>query len=137
MSTPGRLQKPRPATRPRSVERGPNPGDMAHLAAGPRLRFAVQVQVRAGVAEEARPIVRLVADQVAHLDLSEPAARAERPAAHGSNMLLELGGRGSLDRPMARVVHPRRDLVDDEALGSGLADEKHLDRDHADIAERI
>ena len=48
-------------------------------------------------------------------------------------MLLELAGAGALDRPVARVVRPHGELVDQDAVG-GL---EQLDGEHADHAEPV
>ena len=40
--------------------------------------------------------------------------RTQRQPADRADVLLELGGQRALDRPVARVVDPRRELVDDE-----------------------
>src|SRR5919107_148760 len=38
---------------------------------------------------------------------------------------------------MPRIVHPGRDLVDDDPLPAAVLEEKHFDREHADIVERV
>ena len=68
--------------------------------------------MRARLGQQGAPGVDLVADQVVHLDPAEAGGRAERPAADGADMLLELRGRSALDGPVAGIVNPRRDLVD-------------------------
>src|SRR5687768_2771674 len=68
-------------------------GHVAHLAAGPGLFLAVEVEVGAAVGEEVAPGCRLAADQVAHLDRGRRARRrAERQAADRPDMVLELRG---------------------------------------------
>src|SRR5690606_2403939 len=118
-----------------------DPGDVAHFPSGPRLVLAVEMQRRAAVAEDVAPAIRLLSDEIAHLDLAVPARRAERPAADRPHMLLELGGHGAVDGPMAGIVNAGRDFVDDEGLAVhprlGLLDDEHLDADHAHIAERV
>ena len=47
-------------------------------------------------------------------------------------MLLELRGDRALDRPVAGVVHPRRELVDHQAAAPEL---EQLDREQADEVE--
>ena len=48
-------------------------------------------------------------------------------------MLLELRGDRAFDRPVAAVVHARRDLVDDRPVARG----EEFDGQNADMAERL
>ena len=59
--------------------------------------------------------------------------RAERPAGDGADVLLELVDLAAVQRPVAGVVHPGRDLVDQQPAVLQL---EQLDPDHADIVER-
>ena len=59
---------------------------------------------------------------------------AQRPAADGANVLLELADRAAVDRPVTRIVDARRDLVDQQ---SPVARLEHLDRHDAHIVERF
>ena len=63
---------------------------------------------------------------------------AERPAGDGADVLLELRDRGAVQRPVPGIVHPRRDLVD-QHLGRRrhCRHHEHLDREHADIIQRV
>ena len=56
-----------------------------------------------------------------------------RKVADGADVLLELRGDRALDRPVAAVVHARRDLVDQRP---GRRCEE-FDREHSDVAERF
>src|SRR4051812_45623251 len=88
-------------------------GEMAHLAAWPWFAFAVEVEMRLGVGEQIAPSIRLVADQVAHLDSRRgQVGRPQRQPANRSDMVLELRGARALDRPMAAIVNPWRHLVE-------------------------
>ena len=95
---------------------GFHPRHVAHLAARTGLALAVEVQMRAGLGQDARQVATSSPIRFAHLDAAEPARRAERPAADGAHVLLELRGLGALDRPMAGIVNARGDLVDDDVL---------------------
>src|SRR3990172_2486984 len=59
---------------------------------------------------------------------------AERQARDGAYELLELARRAGVDRPVARVVRPRRDLVDEQAL---IVGNEHLDREQAHELEAL
>jgi len=48
-------------------------------------------------------------------------------------MLFELRRQCALDRPMAAVMHPRREFVDQRPVDGG----EKLDGQHADMAERL
>src|SRR5579872_5880091 len=115
-----------------------DPGDMPHLAAGPRFELAVKMEAKPRLGENVEPGRRLFADQVAHLDRAEPRRRAERPAGYGANMLLELRGQRAVDRPMAGIVDARGEFVDDQALRAVMvAHDEHLDRENADIVQGL
>src|SRR5260221_8430098 len=62
---------------------------------------------------------------------------AERPAGNGADVLLELRDRGAVERPVAGIVHARRDLVDQHVRAAVLLDHEHLDREHADIIQGV
>ena len=96
------------------------------------------MQAEIGLGEDVAPFVGFLADQIVHLDLAAPRRRAERPAGDGADVLLELRGLRAVDRPVAGIVHARRDLVDDQPLGAvGAARHEQLDADDADIVERL
>src|SRR4029453_1775415 len=108
-SAPGRDRRLRPGARPRrSAALGPHAREMAHLAPRPGFGLAVEVDMRVAAGGGPRPAVGRGADGVLHLDPAEALRRAERPAADGADMLLELRGHGALDRPMAGIGGPRR-----------------------------
>src|SRR5580692_2985013 len=58
--------------------------------------------------------------------------RAEWEPANGPHELFELAGQARIDRPMARIMRARRDLVDED--GTALRHE-HLDRENPDEIE--
>ena len=81
---------------------------MAELAAGARL-LAVQVEMRVRDLEHVQGL-RHGADQVHH-QRAPRLRRPERQPEDRPQVVLELARLGALDRPVAGVVHPRRDLV--------------------------
>src|SRR5580704_979548 len=87
---------------------------MAHLAAGPHRALAVKMHRRSGNIEPVPVILDLAADEVRHLDPTAADRLAERPAGHRADVLLELRHRGAVEGPMAGIMHPRRDLVDED-----------------------
>jgi len=102
---------------------------VAELAARAR-RLAVVVEVRAGHREDRVPVGHL-ADAVHHRARSACSGRPEGTTEDGAEMVLELAGLGAFDGPMARVVHPRRDLVREQLA----VDLEQFDREHADVIE--
>src|SRR5277367_2829805 len=112
---------------------GKDAGDVAHLAVRADFELAVEMEGEVWLGEDVAPFLGVLADQVVHFGPAAPGRGAERPAGDGADMLLELRGLGALDRPVAGIVHPRRDLVDDKPLVAvPVADDEHLDRQHAD-----
>jgi hypothetical protein len=87
-------------------------------------------QVR-GSAAKAAPGVHFLAQQIDHHRIAVARRVAERPAGDGADMLLELADGAGIERPVAGIVHPRRDLVDDQLR----ALDEQFDRQHADIVE--
>ena len=74
-----------------------------------------------------------LADEVDHDALAERVRRAEREAENGAYVVLELARDGAVDRPVARVVDARRELVREQLP----IDLEQLDGEHADVAERV
>ena len=85
---------------------------MAHLAAGARLALAVEMQLSAGLGENLAPGQNLVADQILHHRPRVMLDRSQRQAADGAHELLELAGDTGIDRPVAGLMRPLRQLVD-------------------------
>jgi hypothetical protein len=56
---------------------------------------------------------------------------AQRLAGDGTDMLLELRDRGAVERPVSGIVHPRRDLVDQDFRAA-----RHSNR-HAPLPQTI
>src|SRR5689334_6280169 len=54
---------------------------VAHLAAGARLRFSIQVQTGAGFGQQLGPSIDFITDQVLHHGIGGALDRAERQAA--------------------------------------------------------
>src|SRR6478609_3286754 len=107
---------------------------MAHLAAGAGIPLAVEMQMRARLCQDFPPTKCGVADKVFHLDSAATGGRSKRQAADGADMLVELRGLGAFAGPVSGIVHPRRDLVDDDGLARALANHEHLDGEDTDIA---
>jgi hypothetical protein len=96
---------------------------VSHLATFEDPALVVQVEMHGGVCQGVADAtgleVRLArsprAEQVDHRARRERRRRAESETADRPDVLLELRCRGALDRPMAAVVDPWGELVDDEA----------------------
>ena len=142
-----------PCRRPRTVapgqrERGTTPSSTSSPSAVrcPILRrsntraLVVQVEVDGrvgqGVADTEQPRLagRAGAEQIDHRRRRDRVGRAEPEAADGADVLLELRGRGTLDRPVAAVVDPRGQLVDDERA---VAQEEQLRGQRAGQVHRV
>src|SRR5438105_3553311 len=115
---------------------------MTHFAARTRFVFAVEMKMNAFCSESSRPVWLTVApdipQQVRHRGWSKNFGGAERQAADRPDVLFELARRAALDGPMAGVMRPRSQLVDQQfpiALEKHFdcqdADERHLLRDGA------
>ena len=71
-------------------------------------------------ASSAGPAVGVVAEQVFHRHRRpSQRRRSQRQAADGADVVLELRGRGALDRPVPRIVNARRHLVEHRAIRRG------------------
>src|SRR4051812_35273652 len=90
-------------------------GHMAHFAAWPRRPLAIEMNGGARDAEPLLVVADLLADQIGHGDRAVAHWFSKRPAGDRPDMLLELRDGGAVERPMARIVDPRRDLVDQDA----------------------
>ena len=73
---------------------------MAHLAAGPRLGLAVEVDGSAGLGGKLAPFLDVGADQIGHHRIAVAGGLAERPAANRPDMVLELAREAGVERPM-------------------------------------
>ena len=113
-------------------------GDVTELASRPR-GFAIEVDVRAGDGERVSDPPRGIApvgwpDDVDGDDGGRgESAGSERPVEHGAEVLLELGGHAALDRVVAGVMGPERELVDDQSA----ARLEQLDREDAGRVDRV
>src|SRR4051794_40848931 len=87
---------------------------MADLASGPRA-LAVVVKMCARDREHGLDR-RQLAEQIQHRRVAPGSSRAERPAEHGAQVILELARLGALDGPVAGVVDSRRHLVREQSL---------------------
>ena len=88
--------------------------------------LAVEVERDARIAAQGGVPPRLaaglgpqVAEQVDHRRRHHQVGRAQRQAAEGAHLLLELAGDGRLDRQVPRVVRARGDLVDQQPAVGG------------------
>jgi len=114
---------------------GADPGDMAHLATGPRFRFAVEMQNGIGFGRDFGDSADIVANQVFHNAIGMPLGIAQREAGNGANMLFKLGDCAGGFRPVARIVHPGGDLIDEQAMALTIANSKKLDSKNTDIIQ--
>src|SRR5260370_13804338 len=110
---------------------------MSHLPARPRRTLAVEVDSRAADGKPLLVAIDIVPDQVGHGDRAVTNRLAERPAGDGADMLLKLRNRGTVERPVPGIVHPRRDLVDQYCRLAGTGQYEHLDRDDAGIIQGV
>src|SRR3984957_12363474 len=72
-------------------------------------------------------------DEVDHGRIAERARRTERQSEYRAQMILELTRRRALDRPVTRVMHPRRHFVGEQP--SAL--HKKFDGEDTDIAKML
>src|SRR3546814_10454317 len=78
------------------------------------------------VGEDVAPARHILSDQILHRDFGDnQIGGAERQAADRANVILELGGKRALDRPVAAIMDPRRHLVEDSAFRRGERSEEH------------
>src|SRR5258705_293029 len=75
-----------------------------------------------------------VTQEVGHGGRLELLGRAEREAADGAELLLELAGAAGIERQMSRIVRTRCQLVDEQAA---VPCKKELDAQKADVLERF
>ena len=88
------------------------------------------MNVRAPLGDQLGPALDFRANQVFHYGAAaHQPGKAWRQVADGAEVLFELRGHGALDRPMAAVVDPRRDLIND----GSVARREILDGQHADM----
>ncbi len=93
--------------------------------------FIVPVQVDQ---RQLQPVViEIGADQVDHYRRAVNHWRWQRQAGNRSQMQLKLADGGAILRPVAAVVHARRQLVDQQSLGSDEA----LHRHYADVVQLV
>src|SRR5258708_8631317 len=110
---------------------------MAHLPARPCRTLAVEVDGGAGDREPLLIVVDIAPEEFGRGDGAGTTGLAERPAGNGANMRLELRDRGPIERPVSGIVHPWRDLIDQQRRPAGTGQYEHLDREHADIVQGV
>src|SRR5215471_14143152 len=108
---------------------------MAHLPIWPHRLLAVKMDASAGHVQPLAVGHDLIPDEVDHLGTSVAERRCQRPPRDRPDMLLELGYRTPVERPVAGVVYARGDLVHDHGMSGAIGDDEHLNRKHADIAK--
>src|SRR5215510_5770400 len=77
------------------------PRDVPHLAAGPRLCLAVDMDGRAILLGELAPFLNIGPDQVGHDRIAVARGLSERPAANRPHVIFELADEAGVERPMA------------------------------------
>src|SRR5579859_7818305 len=82
---------------------------MSHFSPRPQ-RLSVQMQVRIRNRQHLRRF-RHLADQIQHRGNARRRRRTQRQSHHRSQMILKLARRRPFNRPMPRVVHPRRHFI--------------------------
>ena len=100
----------------RASARAPSGGPSSAPDAACALPY--RCSLTSGIAQGGRP-VRLavrpqIAEQVGHRRRLQQLGRAERQAADRAQLLLELAGAAGVERQVAGVVRPRRELVDQQ-----------------------
>src|SRR5260370_2286489 len=108
---------------------------MAHAQVWPHRLRAVKMDASAGHVQPLAVGCDLGADEIDHLGAAVALRHRQRPARDGPDMLLELRHRTSVERPVALVVHAWRDLVHHYGMSGAIANDVHLNRKHAHIAE--
>jgi hypothetical protein len=66
-----------------------------------------------------------------------PDQLAQRLAGDGADVLLGLRDRPPVERPVSGIVHPRRDLVDQNFRAAIPLHHEYLNRDHTDVFQRV
>ena len=111
---------------------------MAHLAARTSRRLSVQVKLHGGKGQRRGPVrfaaLPEIAKKIGHRRGLEKFRRTERQPADRAHLLLELARPARVEREMARVVRPRRDLVDEQPAVTRY---EELDAEDADVLERV
>jgi hypothetical protein len=87
---------------------------MAHLASRPHSALAVEVQFGLRVGDRFAPALDAAPDQVLHDCVGVALGRPERQPADRPHELLELARHAGIDRPMAGIVRPRRQFMDQQ-----------------------
>src|SRR5690606_25306318 len=106
-----------------------------HLAARARLALAIEMQAQVALGGERRPVIDVIADEIAHLGIAVPHGRTERPSGNGPDMVPELANCAGVHGPVAGVVYARRDLVDEQRCLGVRTKIEHLDTEHTDVVE--
>ncbi len=62
---------------------------------------------------------------------------AQRLARDGADVLLELRDRRAVERPVSGIVHPRRDLADQDFRAAIPLHHEYLNREHTDVFQHV
>src|SRR4051812_13760174 len=109
---PGRFSIIRSSSRQMPGSISKDARHMPHLATRAGFALAVDVDVGALFGDQLGPAVEVAADEIVHRRAAaDEVGRAGRKVADGADVLLELRGDSALDRPVAAIVHARRDFV--------------------------
>src|SRR5262249_46898165 len=108
---------------------------MTHLSVWPHRLLTVEMDASAGHVQPLAVSCDLLPDEIDHLGPAVALRHRQWPARDGSDMLLELRYRASVERPVARIVYARRDLVHQDGMPGAIANDEHFDRKPAHIAE--
>ena len=114
-------------------------GQVPHLAARPRgspchTGAASRCGNRQAAAQSGTPVCHKSPSRLAIAAGRNSSVEPSGKSADGPQLLLELAGHASVEREVARVVRPRRQLVDQQRAVAG---DEELDAQHADHVERF
>ena len=80
--------------------------------------------------------MRIVTNQISHHRIRMPLPITKLPASNCANVLFELVYNAGVLGPVAGIMHPRRDLIDQQGLAAIGPGDKKLHPENADIVER-
>ena len=131
-------EKPRRQKAPGGLVSALQDRHMAHLAAGPGLGLAVEMQAGARLGQMSRQPSK---SSPIRLCISTRSVRAPRLPSGSPQMARICCSNcevtAAVERPMAGIVDARRDLVDQQLGAAGVSSHEHLHRQHADIIQRL
>ena len=110
---------------------------MAHLATGPAFLFPIEMEGRLRLAGKVSPGFNLGAQDIGHFHIEVTLRLGQGPAGNGADVKLELGEEAGILSPVAGVVNPGGDLVDEQVLTALLLDEEKLNGHHPHKPKRV